>query len=61
MGLPVLVSDVHCLGSESNIHECNYLTGDLDASCLHSRDAGMECVEGELELRALNVGQGSLC
>lgn len=50
MGLPVLVSDVHCLGSESNIHECNYLTDDLDASCLHSRDAGVECVEGELEL-----------
>lgn len=48
MGLPILASEVHCLGSESNLFECNYLTDMHDASCDHSRDAGMECVEGEL-------------
>ena len=50
VGLPVLVSDVHCLGNEAHIYECNYVTEGLDASCVHSRDAGVECVEGELEL-----------
>lgn len=48
MGLPILASDVRCLGSESNFIECNYLTDGHHASCDHSRDAGVECVKGEL-------------
>lgn len=42
---PILLSDLYCTGTESNMLECNRnMYGTL--SCSHNQDAGVRC-EGE--------------
>ena len=43
---PIWLDDVHCLGTEANITECEY-TGWNNSNCRHSEDAGVVCY-GEL-------------
>ena len=40
----ILIRDVYCLGSESNITECTYYDVTVDLS--HQYDVGVECHQG---------------
>ena len=42
--LPILLDDVSCLGSESQLLDCSYDSNTGD--CSHSEDAGVSCQTG---------------
>ena len=44
--LPILLDDVSCLGSESQLLDCSYDSNTAD--CSHSEDAGVSCQTGEV-------------
>ena len=43
---PILLDDVRCSGTESNLLDCTH-NGIGQHSCSHREDAGVECVAGK--------------
>ena len=43
---PILLDEVECIGTETNIGECDYLSVG-ESNCGHDEDAGVVCVERE--------------
>ena len=41
---PILLDDVECIGTETNIGECDYLSVG-ENNCGHEKDAGVVCLE----------------
>ena len=50
---PVFLADVHCVGSEATLLDCQHSTVSLGPHCTHSRDVGVKC-EGENKRNASN-------
>ena len=42
----ILMDNVECIGTETNIGECDYLGGE-GHNCLHDEDAGVVCLQKE--------------